>query len=99
MKLSILERITLLGILPAEGDVVTIRVLTKLKRDLGFTEQEIKDFNIQSADGKISWQNGAEVEIEIGERATDIIKDALKKLNDEKRLREETLPVYDKFYQ
>lgn len=98
MKLSVLERITLLGILPAEGDVITVRVLMKLKKDLGFTEQEIKDFNIKSADGQITWSNAAEVEIEVGERATDIVKDALKKLNDEKKLREELLPVYDKFH-
>ncbi len=98
MKLGILDRITLTNVLPVEGDVVTVRILKKLRTDLGFTEQEIKENQITSADNRVMWQEtGYKVDISIGEKATDIIKDAFKKLNQEKKIREEMLPLYDTF--
>ena len=50
-------------------------------------------------DGQIKWQYQAvdETEIKIGEKAADIIVDALKKLNTEKKLRNEHMSVYEKF--
>lgn len=98
MELGILERITLLNILPVEGDVVTVRLLKKLREELGFTEKEIKDHKISSAESRVIWEEtGYKVDISIGEKATDIIKDAFKKLNQEKKLREEMLPLYEAF--
>mgnify|MGYP001602716626 FL=1 len=98
MELGILDRINLLNILPAEGDVVTVRLLKKLRADLGFTEEEIKENQITSADNRVNWQeSGYKVDISIGEKATDIIKDAFKRLNQEKKLREEMLPLYETF--
>jgi hypothetical protein len=99
MELGILERVTLLNILPAEGDVVSLRIIRKLRENLGFTEEEIKTYEIKTADGQIMWkENGYKIDIPIGEKATDIIKDAFNKLNREKKLREEMLPVYDLFF-
>lgn len=52
-------------------------------------------------EGQIKWTAEAdgEKEIEIGEKATDIIADALKKLNDANppRLRNEHMSLYEKF--
>ena len=97
MKLGVAERITLQGILPAEGDLITMRVLKDLKTRLGFTEDEIKHYNIQASNGQISWKNGDEAEIEIGEVATGIINGVLKKLDQDKKISEQTLSLYDKF--
>jgi len=98
MELAILDRITLLNILPVEGDVVTVRLLKKLREELGFTEEEIKDHKITSVENRITWEeDGYKAEVGIGEKATDIIKDAFKKLDQEKKLREEMIPLYDTF--
>ena len=114
MELAILERIMLLNILPVEGDVVTVRLLKKLREELGFTEDEIKTHKIKSGGEKykdkktgeekivppnsVNWEEtGYKTEISIGEKATDIIKDAFKKLDREKKLREEMLPLYETF--
>lgn len=98
MELGILDRVTLLNILPVEGDVVTVRLLKKLREDLGFTEQEIKEHKISSAESRVMWEEtGYKADISIGEKATDIIKDAFKKLDREKKLREEMLPLYETF--
>ena len=98
MELAILDRITLLNILPVEGDVVTMRLLKKLREELGFTEEEIKKHKINSADSRVMWEEtGYKADVDIGEKATDIIKDAFKKLDQEKKLREEMIPLYDTF--
>lgn len=98
MELAILDRITLLNILPVEGDVVTVRLLKKLREELGFTEEEIKDHKITSVENRITWEeDGYKAEVGIGEKATDIIKDAFKKLDREKKIREEMIPLYDTF--
>jgi len=98
MKIGIQDRIVLLNILPAEGDITTLRIIRKLKEDLGFTEKELKDNEINSAEGKITWKpSGYEKEITIGEKATDVIKDELTKLSKEKKLQEMHLNVYDLF--
>ena len=98
MELGILERISLLNILPAEGDVVTVRILKKLRADLGFTEEEIKEHKIKSEENRVMWEEtGYKADIPIGEKATDIIKNAFKKLDREGKVREEMLPLYDTF--
>jgi hypothetical protein len=98
MELGILERISLLNSLPAEGDVVTVRILKKLRADLGFTEEEIKEHEIKSEDNRVMWkESDYKADIPIGEKATDIIKSAFKKLDREGKIREEMLPLYDTF--
>ena len=39
--LSVLERITLLGLLPKEGTILTLRVLRDLQRETSFSEAEL----------------------------------------------------------
>ncbi len=98
MELGILDRINLLQVLPVEGDVVTVRILKKLRADLGFTEEEIKEHKIKSEANRVMWEEtGYKAGISIGEKATDIIKDAFRRLDREGKIREEMLPLYDTF--
>ncbi len=43
MKLAVMDRLQLQGILPKEGDHVTLKIVRKLREALSFSEQEIKD--------------------------------------------------------
>lgn len=99
MNLSVLERLTILSILPSEGDFATLRILQSLKMSLSFTEDEIKTFGITSNAETLqtAWEVDEDAEIPIGEKATDIIVDALKKLDREKKLPENAMGVYEKF--
>lgn len=98
MELSIRERIMLLGILPQEGKVITLKIVKQLKDDLGFSEQEIKDNEIVEAEGTVKWKEvGYLKEVSIGEKATDVIADAFKKLDDDGKMQVQFLDVYDKF--
>jgi hypothetical protein len=99
MNLSLLERAVLMAILPKEGDFATLRVLTNLRMSLSPTEDETKEWGIVSRpkENRVEWKTNGEADIPIGERATDVIVDALKRLNGEKKLPLEAMSVYEKF--
>jgi hypothetical protein len=108
MKLDVLDRVTLLGILPpSEGNYVTFKVLTNLKAELSFSEKEIKDYEIVQkpvevngkTEERIFWNNNKakEKDIEIGEQANKIIQDALKKLDEAGKINEQNASLYEKF--
>lgn len=99
MNLNVLDRIQLLQFLPQEGDIVSLRILQVLKLSIGFSEDEIKEFELRTNAGTnlTTWENDKEVDVPIGEKATDIIVDALKKMNAEKKLPDTAIDLYDKF--
>jgi len=100
MKLDVKQRLVLLAILPKEGDFTTLKIVRGLREDLSFTESEHKDLQFAQHDnGLLQWQVAAdkEVEIAIGEKATDIIVEALKKLNADRKLTEDHYQLYEKF--
>jgi hypothetical protein len=98
VSLSILDRILVLGCLPAENNVLTLKVIKKLKENIGFNEEEMKLWNIQEKDGRILWNNQApSKDFEIGEKSIEIIADSLKQLSDQKKLTEQHLRIYEKF--
>lgn len=99
MKLNVKDRILLLNVLPKEGNFVTLKITRKLEESLSFAEEEVKKYQFVTKENRVTWDLNAEQEsdIEIGEKATDIIVDALKKLNEGNKLTNEYLDVYEKF--
>ena len=104
MELDLPERIALLGILPHEGSLVTLRVIRELQIKVGFTEEEIKHFGLKDAvkDGTmtINWNPDVATEtkdIEIGEVAKALIVSRLKQLDSQGKLHIGMLPLYEKF--
>jgi len=98
LKLPVSDRLILLGVLPKEGDFTTLKILRQMKDDLSFSEEEHKILKIRQEGEMMFWEEGLEdKEINFGEKATDIIVDAFKKLNDQKKLRIEHMELYEKF--
>jgi len=99
MILSVFERLILLNIMPKEGDITTIKIIRKLKDDLSFSEEEHTALQFKNEDGQIMWKEDADIqkEIEIGEKASDIIAEALKSLNKAKKLTEAHISIYERF--
>jgi len=100
-ELTVLERLVLLNILPKEGDFTTIKLMRKLRESLSFDEEELKKIEFVQEGEQTRWNEEASKSmlkpIQIGEKMTDIVHDALKKLNDEKKLTNEHLTLYEKF--
>lgn len=97
MVLTFLERILLLQLLPAEGNVLDLRILADLKKQLAATEEELKDYSIKQEDGKITWDKDFGKDIEVGDRAAEIIKGQLESLDKAGKLTEGHLSLVDKF--
>jgi len=97
MKLNVLERITLLQVLPTEGSYITFKLLMDLKSALAFNEKEIKDFSISEKEGRITWKKSEEKDVEIGEKTREIIEVALKKLDESGKVNEQNITLFEKF--
>jgi len=105
MKLNISERVALLGVLPSEGNIVTLRIIRELQGRLSFTEQELKQYSLKNTvlpDGNVSLTWNPKLasrtkDIEIGETANSVIVGQLKKLSDQNKLQVNMVPLYERF--
>jgi hypothetical protein len=107
MKLNVLERVTLMGLLPAEGSLVTFRILADLRKTLSFSEKEIKECGIVQKsvlntvtgkeEGRIFWKKSIDKEITFGEQARIIINTALQKADKEEKVNEGNISLFEKF--
>jgi len=99
MILSVYDRLILLNILPKESDLTTLRIIRTLKDNLSFSEEEHKALEFKHEGAQVLWKQDADIpkDIVIGEKATDIIVDALKGLNKQKKLTEQHIPLFEKF--
>lgn len=100
MELTIKERFTILGVLPREGNFLTLRIIRDLQKDLSFTEAEIEEFEIKSVDSEhVVWNLAKEkpVDIKIGEKAKSIIAEQFENMNKSKQLTIDHIDLYAKF--
>jgi hypothetical protein len=103
MVLTVKERLLLGGLLPNQGDFTTLKIIQKLQQDLSFSEEEHKvlNFKTDAAKGFTTWNFAGEKDVQkdiiIGEKATDVIVGALKKLNEAKSLSLDIMGLYEKF--
>ena len=101
MKLNIVERLMLLNILPPEGSITVMKLLRVLKEELSFSEEENKALEFDQKEEQLFWKQDADivkdVKLEEGEIMTELIKKELKKLDDEEKLTEGHISLYEKF--
>lgn len=140
MELTTVERLKLLETLPAEGNIMSLKILRKLRETLSFTEEELKsigalneyacpfyeevnnapvscdnkgffpiapkcaDHNILmvptgNAHFDLSPEMQAKIkDIHMGPQALTIASEALKRLNENERLTEAHISLYEKFF-
>jgi len=99
MKLTVLERLYLLVLLPQKEDITILKIVRDLKNSLALTEEEYKEFDVKEENGKTRWNAKGleEREIPIGEMAIKVCANALKEANKNKLLTEQHISLYDKF--
>jgi hypothetical protein len=101
VKLNVLERIMLLTCLPAEGNLVTLKIVRQLREALSFNEEEIKDLEIQVDENVTRWNSAKDGpdgnDIPIGEKATDLVVASLKKLDEQGKLTQQHISLCEKF--
>lgn len=99
MKLTVLERVVLLSILPKEGDFTTIKIVRELRESLSFTEKEHVLLQFKTKDNALHWNPDNEMiaDIAIGNKAHTIIENVLVEMNKEKKITDEVFSLYEKF--
>lgn len=99
MKLSVLDRLVALNLLPTEGSFTNLKLIRVAKETLSFNEEENKTLQFKQTGDQMIWNQTVvvEKEIELGEVVSLIIVEALKKLDSEGKLRDEHISLYEKF--
>lgn len=97
VNLRLGDRLVLLNILPSMGDISSIRIVNDLRQKLSLSEEEYESFGITQDGGRIHWKRDESVEIEIGPRASEIIREALVHLNETKKLTIQHINLYSLF--
>ena len=99
MQLNLVERFKILGILPAQGSMVTIKIVHDLKQLMSTSEDEISEWEIKQGENQITWNSQANTDkdFDIGDTAKEIIVDALKELDKKEAMTEEHVTLWDKF--
>lgn len=98
-KLSIPERVVLLGTIPKQADFITLSKLEDARKVIVFTDEEVKKHQITTTpEGNITWATkDYQQDIELGEIAEAEIAKELKRLDSEKQLTADHLSLYEKF--
>lgn len=104
MKLNLLERYTILQILPQENNLATWKIIYDLRNNLSFNEDDYKKYNIVQVEDRLNWDiKGSieELDISIGEKAIELISNSLKpiidKLEQDGKMSEVFYKLYIKF--
>ena len=102
MKLTIMERLLLLNVLPERGNAVTLRIVRQLQERLSFSEQDIEKYGIVWLEDQsgVRWDQDKgeeETEIKIGSTAHALILKSLQALDDSEELELQHLTLLDKF--
>lgn len=102
-SLNIPNRVLLLSNLPSESNILTLKVIKKLKEDIGFSDEELVQNEIKMVDtenGKkhLTWKiDSKNKEVEIGLKGIEIIVNVLKDLDKQNKLTEQHIELYDMF--
>jgi len=99
VKLNVLERLSLLQILPAESDFATLKIVRDLQNKVGLNEEEFKEYGIELENGSYKWNEKGrnEKDFELGDKSVEIIKAQLKEIDEQKKVTGRIMTLYDKF--
>lgn len=99
MLLSPAERILLFNILPpAEGSVLLLRGVRRLRKELAFSDQEIQEWHVVIDGPSYKWDGDERVLFEWTPAVNDYVGACLQKTEAAGKLHEALLPLYDQFF-
>lgn len=94
VQLNVLDRLTLVSILPTTGRLQELVEVLDIVKLVKFNEEEKKSIGYKEVDGKVSWDPSKEVlkTCEFTFEHIKVIKDAINKLDEEGKI---TLNILD----
>ena len=99
MELGVAERLRLLSLLPEKGNFITLKIVRELRETLSFDEAELTSLGLVTKGDRLEWSAAAEKakDVPLGPQAIELIRAALKDLDDRKALDAGTSLLYEKF--
>ena len=97
--LTVKERLVLLNLLPAEGNLTTLRLVREAREVLSFSDEENEALHFEQINDRLRWSDEApqEAEVELGPTVAGMIRERLATLDEQAKLRDEHLSLCDKF--
>jgi len=97
VKLTILDRLSIINILPKEGNFLTLSVSNDITKKVGIGQEESKEIGIKFEENRVSWNpETPEKEVEFSESELSVIRKQLKTLDSQDKLTIELLETYKK---
>jgi len=105
VSLTVAERLALgSSILPSENNFATLKVVRNIKKQIGFSEEELKILGLKTIqlDGgltRFEWDQSKEqsVEFDFSDKSVEIILESLDNLGKNKKANEQHLAIWEKF--
>jgi len=83
MEFNVLERLLLGSLLPEKESFVNMKIVSALRNEISFSEEEHKQLNFVQEGEQMKWENAGIVkEIKIGDIGMSIFKKVLEKLDE-----------------
>ena len=98
MLLTVQERFVAVSLLNPEGDMFWLRAKRALTAKVGFSADEILEFEFKNEDGMTKWnpEKEKDKDVELSDGELSLFVDALKELERTKKLRDEHFSLYEK---
>jgi len=101
VELTLFERFIVRTLLPPEGSYTTLKIVWELQMELATTEEENKLAGLVDLPGggtdAENWDAVEPKEFVFGDIAKGLIVDALKRLDEQEKLTQQHISVYEKF--
>lgn len=83
MNLKVKNRVTLLSILPAKGDIVTMTIKHDIANKVSLTQDDISKLDVKATDSGITWDNAKDsgIDVEFSELELKLIKEKIAELD------------------
>lgn len=98
-KLTLTDRIVLLGILKTEANYTTLIINKDIKKKVQITQDELVKYKFKNlSDGNVAWEETGEIfDIEFTDLEINEIKNNLNKLEQDNKLTESHIGLYELF--
>jgi len=101
MKINVLDRISLLNILPQKGGMKTIILKEDIEKKIKVKQEELKKIDFVEVDGKsefnIEKAEKLKIDLEFTNAELDLIKDALDKIDKQEEFTSAHVKIYNLF--
>lgn len=97
INLNVKERLLMATILPKESDIKTMTICKDISAKTDLTQTEFEEIGFNNEGGGYSWSKNIDKTIDFTEAEIQVVKVALKKLDEEKKITRDALDIYYKF--